>query len=329
MNLFIPAIVVALVICCQTNLYAITVKDVQFVTPGAGKVVFRHTEHLQQKGAEKNCRACHDELFSLKKKRHFSMAQMKQGKSCGACHNGTKAFPLSACVTCHPVKEIVFKPKSTGPTPFSHRSHLATYPDCTACHPSLFNAGPGKRVSMAEMKKGRSCGACHNGRTAFGTDACASCHPLRDAVYQVPATGPVSFSHAPHIAQTGCSACHPGIYTPNGKNRPVGMAAMEKGKSCGACHNGTKSFPLTVCTRCHPVRDLMFEDKILGNILFTHTQHTRLYSCTGCHTSIYRAARSVEKVTMREMETGKSCGACHDGKTAFTVKDSCRLCHQI
>jgi c(7)-type cytochrome triheme protein len=30
---------------------------------------------------------------------------------------------------------------------------------------------------------------------------------------------------------------------------------------------------------------------------------------------------------MDEMEKGKSCGACHDGKTAFTVKENCDTCH--
>jgi c(7)-type cytochrome triheme protein len=29
------------------------------------------------------------------------MADMYQGKSCGACHDGKKAFPSMACAQCH------------------------------------------------------------------------------------------------------------------------------------------------------------------------------------------------------------------------------------
>jgi len=31
---------------------------------------------------------------------------------------------------------------------------------------------------------------------------------------------------------------------------------------------------------------------------------------------------------MKAMESGKSCGACHDGKTAFSVKGDCAKCHK-
>jgi c(7)-type cytochrome triheme protein len=31
---------------------------------------------------------------------------------------------------------------------------------------------------------------------------------------------------------------------------------------------------------------------------------------------------------MAEMEKGKSCGACHDGKTAFATTANCAKCHK-
>ena len=31
---------------------------------------------------------------------------------------------------------------------------------------------------------------------------------------------------------------------------------------------------------------------------------------------------------MKEMQKGKSCGACHNGKTAFSVKGDCTKCHK-
>jgi c(7)-type cytochrome triheme protein len=74
---------------------------------------------------------------------------------------------------------------------------------------------------------------------------------------------------------------------------------------------------------------VVFEDKTLGDVMFRHNNHTGLYTCVDCHTSIYKTTRSKVKVSMQEMEKGKSCGACHDGKTAFTVKEQCKSCHQI
>jgi c(7)-type cytochrome triheme protein len=33
-------------------------------------------------------------------------------------------------------------------------------------------------------------------------------------------------------------------------------------------------------------------------------------------------------VSMDQMGQGESCGACHDGDTAFTVEDNCGNCHE-
>jgi c(7)-type cytochrome triheme protein len=32
---------------------------------------------------------------------------------------------------------------------------------------------------------------------------------------------------------------------------------------------------------------------------------------------------------MEAMESGKSCGACHDGDTAFGVAEDCESCHEM
>jgi c(7)-type cytochrome triheme protein len=107
------------------------------------------------------------------------------------------------------------------------------------------------------------------------------------------------------------------------------MADMEKGKSCGACHNSKQAFSVKECSKCHPTGELLFEEKSTGNIIFSHKSHTALYSCGDCHATIFKTARSTVKVSMQEMEKGKSCGGCHDGKTAFSVKDKCESCHKM
>lgn len=72
-------------------------------------------------------------------------------------------------------------PNNAGAVTFSHDSHVAVVGlTCRACHTKLFiNQAKHVRETMATMQQGRSCGACHDGKTAFGvTDrtTCASCH---------------------------------------------------------------------------------------------------------------------------------------------------------
>ncbi len=74
--------------------------------------------------------------------------------------------------------------------------------------------------------------------------------------YEVKSAGNVMFSHESHITQIGlkCTACHDSLYITKGKDRPVTMAQMEKGLSCGACHNGKKAFDVKIkenCNNCH------------------------------------------------------------------------------
>ncbi len=72
---------------------------------------------------------------------------------------------------------------SPGKVTFLHASHMGDRPDCTRCHPKLFSiarqgaaTGPSQKITHASMEKGRQCGACHNGKAAFGFDDCTACH---------------------------------------------------------------------------------------------------------------------------------------------------------
>lgn len=321
--------VAALILLLQSSSFAVSVRDVVYRPKTSGTVVFSHGIHINAKGMSKNCRACHDAIFDLKKKKHFTMAEMAKGASCGACHGINGAFPLTECARCHQTREITFNVKSTGPTGFSHKAHRDSSPDCGVCHPALFGTKVTKRFSMADMKKGKSCGACHNGKKTFSVDSCVRCHPVKEITYQIKETGPTRFSHTEHLSVAQCGACHPKLYSPNRKNRRVGMAAMTGGKSCGACHNAKEAFSVKECAKCHPVRELQFEEKSTGNVLFSHTFHTGLHTCGDCHPSLYAPSRSTTKISMEEMEQGKSCGKCHDGKNAFSVKEKCESCHKM
>lgn len=62
---------------------------------------------------------------------------------------------------------------------FSHWDHRMRF-TCNVCHPALFpmqveDAPP---ITMDDIKAGKSCGVCHNGRGAFASsvDTCNRCH---------------------------------------------------------------------------------------------------------------------------------------------------------
>ncbi len=67
-----------------------------------------------------------------------------------------------------------------------------------------------------------------------------------------------------------------------------------------------------------------------GNVVFSHDAHVDgvALKCQECHPKLFTNAKQHKKVTMKEMQKGKSCGACHDGKKAFSVKGDCAKCHK-
>jgi c(7)-type cytochrome triheme protein len=58
---------------------------------------------------------------------------------------------------------------------FPHWVHRIRY-KCYACHDAIFPMRRSANPTMAVMAKGESCGACHNGKSAFGLDTCQRCH---------------------------------------------------------------------------------------------------------------------------------------------------------
>lgn len=72
-------------------------KTIEYEGGGKGKVVFDGKLHAD-KGLK--CPDCHPKTFAMKKGAAMKMADMHEGKSCGACHNGTKAFKANDDATC-------------------------------------------------------------------------------------------------------------------------------------------------------------------------------------------------------------------------------------
>lgn len=315
---------IALLLLTAVPAVGIELRDEIYTTKDAGKVVFSHKAHLTKKDVRSNCKTCHNDIFDMKKRTHHSMADMEEGKSCGACHNGKQAFSINKCAKCHEVRDVVFQVDATGPTKFSHKKHIGKR-QCGSCHPQLYKIGQSNITGMAAMEEGKSCGACHNGRDTFSIQKCSRCHPTRELKIAVKETGPVVFSHKKHTAVSRCENCHTKLYPVKGRTK-VTMADMQKGKSCGACHNGTAAFALQKCTGCHPLKEKI-KFKAKWNAKFEHSPHLAKYSCDKCHPALYAPGSGNRPVTMGEMEKGKSCGACHNGKIAFKVTESCVQCH--
>jgi c(7)-type cytochrome triheme protein len=75
--------------------------------------------------------------------------------------------------------------------------------------------------------------------------------------------------------------------------------------------------------------DVLFAVQGAGNVTFSHDAHVAGIglNCTDCHDQLYVTQEKHIPVTMAQMQEGHSCGACHNGKTAFDVRGNCGNCH--
>jgi c(7)-type cytochrome triheme protein len=77
--------------------------------------------------------------------------------------------------------------------------------------------------------------------------------------------------------------------------------------------------------------DILFTIEGMPSVVFSHDSHVGAAKkrCSECHYGIYTNRSQHKAVGMSAMRAGKSCGACHDGKKAFSVatKQDCDKCH--
>ena len=74
-----------------------------------------------------------------------------------------------------------------------------------------------------------------------------------------------------------------------------------------------------------------------GVVTFRHNDHVDASQpdCTPCHPKLFsivkRTASSAAPAAIRhvDMEKGKGCGSCHDGKSAHGLWDDCHTCHKV
>lgn len=68
-----------------------------------------------------------------------------------------------------------------------------------------------------------------------------------------------------------------------------------------------------------------------GKVTFDGKIHAdKGLKCNDCHTKIFQMKKGSVKITMADMNAGKNCGECHNGKKAFKSSDAanCAKCHK-
>lgn len=206
------------------------------------------------------------------------------------------------CFKCHKFDKFL-----TGGGVFSHKKHFAFDIHCTRCH----------KVSGHR-------------RTEIFMDACSGCHDVGNISYKAGGL-PVSFTHELHAQKYNCSRCHPGPFRLKKNETGITMRKLYAGKLCGECHDGKQAFSARACTGCHDMKAYkgatVYPGGGMGEVVFSHELHKAMFSCTDCHEGLFAMWAATGRMKMALMYDGKLCGACHNGKTAFSSTD-CRKCHK-
>ena len=193
------------------------------------------------------------------------------------------------------------------PATFSHWIHRRKY-TCRVCHFELeFNMQHNTtEISERANRAGRFCGACHNGKTAFGHEKphCEKCHNGNRGY------GKENFPELANLPQAGFG------------NKKDWGKAMEKGLIK----------PMRYLTVKPP--DNFSFDKLLTYTpdrnsgpaaVFPHKAHLPWLDCNNCHPDIFKMKKGAQHFTMDLNRKGRFCGVCH--LTVAFPMQSCKECH--
>jgi c(7)-type cytochrome triheme protein len=74
-----------------------------------------------------------------------------------------------------------------------------------------------------------------------------------------------------------------------------------------------------------------FKDGSAGKVVFSGSIHAgKGLKCKDCHPKIFPMKKSTEELKMSDLNAGKYCGECHNGKRAFATNNpaDCSKCHK-
>jgi c(7)-type cytochrome triheme protein len=205
------------------------------------------------------------------------------------------------------------------PVVYNHWLHRSRY-TCRVCHMDLnfaMKAG-GTGITEASNKKGLYCGACHNGKEAFGPEQkgesgkkakmnCDRCHSYgKKVVFQ---KSFYKFTKDFPRARFG--------------NGIDWLKAEEKHLIKLKDH--LEGVPSKRHELEHAQTTIKPKEPQMPEIVFSHDKHAVWTGCQQCHPAIFSEKKGENKITMEEIFAGKYCGTCH-GKVSFSTLD-CQRCH--
>ncbi len=103
------------------------------------------------------------------------------------------------------------------------------------------------------------------------------------------------------------------------------------GYHCNQCHEVKGHSHIIInrslCGNCHNIKMLSFKKTDMPS-QFNHESHSKMFSCQECHPKIFLMSSGVAQVTMKDINSGAYCGACHNGQKAFSSSE-CANCHEM
>lgn len=80
-----------------------------------------------------------------------------------------------------------------------------------------------------------------------------------------------------------------------------------------------------------PGKSIEYAGGGLGKVTLDGKVHADQGSkCPDCHPKVFQMKKGATKFKMADINAGKACGACHDGKKGFKASDpaNCSKCHK-
>lgn len=204
-------------------------------------VLFPHWLHR----AKYTCRLCHVDLGFAMTANETQMSEQdnRNGLYCGACHNGTIAFPpeepgekertVKNCDRCHSQdKNVDLKYDFYEFTRGFPRARFGNKVD-------WMKAEDEGRVVLSDYLEGIS---IERPELVIQEE-----RQLQPKVADMPK---ILFSHEKHTVWNGCELCHPQIFGIRERAQVYDMQEIFEGRYCGACHQKV-AFPTTDCRLCH------------------------------------------------------------------------------
>lgn len=197
--------------------------------------------------------------------------------------------------------------KGVKPATFSHLLHRERY-TCRVCHSELeFNMKVNStEITEAANVAGKYCGACHNGRIAFGQEQCKKCH-----------NGDIGYGREKLPAFLRL----PLVRTDYG-DKINWVASLSKRAVA------PQNFLKTESREPSFDKELLLEAEWVKfpPAVFPHKAHTDWLACSNCHPEIFNIKKkTTQHFSMPLLMKGEFCGVCHLS-VAFPMND-CKRCH--